>query len=67
MNIGIVGPGRVAARFAQSINTMPNATLFGVCGRTPASVEDFINKTNSIVTRRVYTALTLMNSYKMIY
>jgi predicted dehydrogenase len=47
MNIGIVGPGRVAARFAKSINAMPNATLFGVCGKTTAAVEDFINKTNS--------------------
>ncbi len=47
MNIGIVGPGRVAARFAKSINSMPNATLFGVCGRTATTVEDFINKTDS--------------------
>lgn len=50
MNIGIVGPGRVAARFAKSINAMPNATLFGVCGRTAAAVEDFIHKTNSAKT-----------------
>jgi predicted dehydrogenase len=47
MNIGIVGPGRVAARFAKSIHAMPNATLLGICGRTAAAVEDFINKTNS--------------------
>jgi predicted dehydrogenase len=50
MNIGIVGPGRVAARFAKSINTMPNATLFGICGKTTAAVEDFIHKTNSAKT-----------------
>jgi predicted dehydrogenase len=35
IRFGIVGPGRAAARFAQGLTAVPNATLAGVWGRNP--------------------------------
>ena len=35
IRFGIIGPGRAAARFAQGITAVPNATLAAVWGRNP--------------------------------
>ena len=44
IRFGIIGPGRAAARFAQGLNAVPNATLQSVWGRSPAKTQSFAQK-----------------------
>jgi predicted dehydrogenase len=44
IRFGIVGPGRAAARFAQGLTAVPNATLAGVWGRNPDRTAAFASQ-----------------------
>jgi predicted dehydrogenase len=44
INIGIIGPGRVAHRFAAAIAGMDNARLWSVCAQNEQSLTAFIEK-----------------------
>jgi predicted dehydrogenase len=44
---GIYGPGRIAHRFAEALQTVPHATLQGVAGRTPSKAHAFAQRHNA--------------------
>ena len=44
ISFGIIGPGRAAARFAQGLTAVPNATLQSVWGRNPDKTQSFAQK-----------------------
>jgi len=46
IRFGILGPGRAAARFAEGLTAVPNATLQSVWGRNPAKTQFFAQKFN---------------------
>jgi len=46
IRFGIIGPGRAAARFAQGLTAVPNATLQSVWGRNPDKTRSFAQKHN---------------------
>jgi len=46
IRFGIIGPGRAAARFAEGLTAVPNATLHSVWGRNPAKTQAFAQKHN---------------------
>jgi predicted dehydrogenase len=46
IRFGILGPGRAAARFAEGLTAVPNATLQSVWGRNPAKTRSFAQKFN---------------------
>lgn len=41
INIGIIGPGRVAARHAAALQHLPNARLWSIAGRNLSDIERF--------------------------
>ncbi|HXR40602.1 MAG TPA: Gfo/Idh/MocA family oxidoreductase [Terracidiphilus sp.] len=44
IRFGLIGPGRAAARFAQGLTAVPNATLAAVWGRNPGKTQAFAQK-----------------------
>ena len=46
VRFGILGPGRAAARFAQGLAAVPNASLQSVWGRNPDKTQSFAQKFN---------------------
>ncbi|MFU8860059.1 MAG: Gfo/Idh/MocA family protein [Cyclonatronaceae bacterium] len=52
---GIIGPGRIAHRFAQDLSTIPDAALHAVASRDKARAETFASQ---------YGATTTYNSYE---
>ena len=52
---GIIGPGRIAHRFAQDLSTIPDADLYAVASRDKARAEAFASQ---------YGATTWYNSYE---
>ena len=44
LNIGIIGPGRVAERHANALQKISNAQLYSICGRSLDDVKIFANK-----------------------
>ncbi len=41
---GLVGPGRIAHRFAEAVQRLPSCTLAAVCGREPARAAAFAER-----------------------
>lgn len=46
INWGVYGPGSIANRFAEAMQTVPGATIQSVAGRTPTKARDFAERHN---------------------
>lgn len=60
LNIGIIGPGRVAERHASALKGMANAQLWSVAGRTSDSARRFADKYQTFASAKAFDDIEIM-------
>ncbi len=60
INIGIIGPGRVADRHARALQQIDNVQLWSVAGRVPDDTERFANSYGAQAEKNAFTDISEM-------
>jgi len=64
---GIIGPGRIAVKFAQDLAKVSNCELYGVAFRNPEDAIGFARKYNAKVAFNTFEELAKSNEIDAVY
>lgn len=64
---GIIGPGKIAEKFAQDLLLSENAELYAIASRNPKKANDFAEKFNPTKIHNTYTTLAADKEVDIVY